>query len=63
MNVSQIMIDDTPKPISHNLVYQLFSMFTGQGKSSSTNIKDCFKSFCESIPPDFKLEDYKGQEF
>lgn len=63
MNAPQTMIDDTPKPISHNLVYQLFSMFTGQGKSSSTNIKDCFKSFCKSIPRGFKFEDYKGQGF
>lgn len=51
------------EPISHNLVYQLFSMFTGRDKSTNNNIKDGFKLFWKTMPAKFKLKDCKGQEF
>jgi hypothetical protein len=49
--------------LSYNLIYQLFSLLTGQGKKSDAETNNCFDNFCESLPDKLNLDEYKGQGY
>ncbi|KAG1057185.1 hypothetical protein G6F43_000964 [Rhizopus delemar] len=49
--------------ITHSLVYQLFSLFTGQGKKADEEAKNCFDRFCESLPERTNLDEFRGQGY
>jgi hypothetical protein len=60
--LNEVQIIHTSEPVSHNLIYQFFSVLTGQGKKATDKIKISFQSFCNVIP-ELKLKEYKGKSF
>ncbi|KAG2207838.1 hypothetical protein INT46_007004 [Mucor plumbeus] len=45
--LNEVQINHTSEPVSHNLIYQFFSVLTGQGKKASDKIKISFQLFCK----------------
>ncbi|KAG1458858.1 hypothetical protein G6F55_005105 [Rhizopus delemar] len=59
----QVKNKQVPATITHSLVYQLFSLFTGQGKKADEEAKNCFDRFCESLPERTNLDEFRGQGY
>lgn len=44
---NQLKNKQVPAIITHNLVYQLLPLLTGQGKKADEAVKSCFDRSCE----------------
>lgn len=50
--------------ITPNLIYPLFSFFfIGQGKKANEKVRDCFDKYCEFLPEQIDLDEFKGQQY
>ncbi|CEP15549.1 hypothetical protein [Parasitella parasitica] len=59
----QVQNKEVPSEIDQNLIYQLFSVLTGQGKKAIDELQACLKKFCQSLPDSLDLNTYKGQGY
>ena len=49
--------------VTPNLVYPLLLLFTEQGKKANEEVRNYFDKFCELLPGQINLDEFKGQEY
>lgn len=48
--LNQVKSRRVPADVTHNLIYQPFSLFIKQEKKTDEEVQSCFDRFCESLP-------------
>lgn len=60
--LDQVKNRRVPAAITHNLIYQLFSIHIKQEKKTDEEVQSCFDRFCETLLEQINLDEFKDQK-